>query len=486
MSSPALPPTMWSIAEHFPLIVTNTKGKYMNKLSRTILSTAIASTLVACAGLQFGKLSDAEQANMQQLMASVPEPLRHTASRLFEEGERNAVLNFQSLGLKAMEQSQFALAERSFDEALRRIEAIYANNEHAKKAKSLWTEERVKDFKGEPYERAMAYYYRGLLYLRAGDYQNARASFLQADYQDTISEREEFSGDFAVMTYLAGWSSMCDGDKVRAEDLLRNALSKAPALAAIPMNSQFLAVIDAGAGPVKVGTGKHRELLSFEESPAAVDQVVGLAPPTLVVASNDAQVASGIPGSHATALYSTHFTSLVKAGDVVYQATTRGGRPIQGILDGKAQFKDNAKAAGEAALAVGQTTALAGLYSDNADMAGVGAVIGLFGAIASLASDAAKPAADTRHWGNLPRDMYLVGGEFPPPDNASLKAQVANQTAGNTVPLSYWGKKGSCSVAWGKTRTGADSNDARKVETSARPADKQFRATLAEIFRRAD
>ena len=110
-----------------------------------------------------------------------------------------------------MEVGEFDVAEKAFDQGITRIDAIYANNENAKKARSLWTKESAKDFKGEPYERAMVYY-RGLLYLRKGDYQNARASFLAAEYQDTVAEQDTYLGDFAVMNLLAGWSSHCDQD----------------------------------------------------------------------------------------------------------------------------------------------------------------------------------------------------------------------------------------------------------------------------------
>ena len=41
----------------------------------------------------------------------------------------------------------------------------------------------------------MTYYYRGLLFMARGDYENARASFRSAEYQDTISSNETYAGD---------------------------------------------------------------------------------------------------------------------------------------------------------------------------------------------------------------------------------------------------------------------------------------------------
>lgn len=142
-------------------------------------------------------------------LANKPEDLKPFYRTLFVGGARNSVLNYQRLGLAAMDKGYWTDAERAFDAALSGIEAIYAKNAQAQAAKSTFRKEANKDYKGEPYERAMAYYYRGLLYLRAGDYDNARASFRSGEYQDTVSEQEEFQSDFAVMNYLTGWTYFC-------------------------------------------------------------------------------------------------------------------------------------------------------------------------------------------------------------------------------------------------------------------------------------
>ncbi len=135
-----------------------------------------------------------------------PEVLQPLYKALFTGGERNAVLNFERLGLAAMDQGSWQDAEFAFDGGLARIEAVYAHNKQAEAARSLFHNEANKDFKGEPYERAMAYYYRGLLYLRSGDFDNARASFKSAEYQSTVTEAETFQNQFAVMDWLVGWT----------------------------------------------------------------------------------------------------------------------------------------------------------------------------------------------------------------------------------------------------------------------------------------
>ncbi|MFP3441488.1 hypothetical protein R0K18_27540, partial [Pantoea sp. SIMBA_133] len=82
-------------------------------------------------------------------------------------------------------------AKNTLTQARLEIENVYADSDAARKARSIWYEEAEKDFKGEPYERAMVYLYLGLIYLEEGDYGNARASFLAGLLQDAFAEEEQ-------------------------------------------------------------------------------------------------------------------------------------------------------------------------------------------------------------------------------------------------------------------------------------------------------
>jgi tetratricopeptide (TPR) repeat protein len=334
---------------------TDKKGKDMNV--GWILGRCVAAIGGALLVVSVPTLSNAADAQSKQIMtdaqlfaADKQSQLQPIFNALYVEGEHNAVLNFNYLGLAALEVGEYRVAEKAFDAAIDRIEAIYADNPSAKKAKSVFSAEKVKDFKGEPYERAMTYFYRGVLYLRVGDYQNARASFLSAERQSTLSENEAYDSTFGLMDYLAGWSSYCDGDAARAQELRDRAAKAQPEIfASLQPNVSYIGLIDVGTGPVKFGTGQYKEKLSFrpsEEVPA--------------IATVDA---------HAAAVSDT-----ILAGDLNWQATTRGGRPVDAILNGKAQWKSGTDAASTALTAVSYASTVQGAMNGNQNLQNAGTI----------------------------------------------------------------------------------------------------------------
>lgn len=443
--------------------------KHDTSFTRSILTATLLS-IGGCAELT-GEFNGSEHANLNKRFTSNSAkddqkavdivrdwsaPEQEAFRRLYREGERNAVLNFNELGVAAIEAGNFRTAELAFDESLRRIDAIYANDENARKAKSLFSAEKVKDFKGEPYERSMAFYYRGLLYARAGDYQNARASFLAADYQDTVAEQESYRGDFGLMPYLAAWASACDGDASKAEDLAKNAAAKDPALAALSTSARMLYLLESGAGPVKVGNGKYKELLTFSAAAGGAE-----VPLTL----------SGVSGEW------------VRAGDLNYQASTRGGRAVQAILDGKAQFKNTTQAVGEAAVDAGLFTASLGAMTDDADLAQAGGWAALAGSLFQLASTMSKPAADTRQWSSLPREIYILGEANPRSLGKATEVKYRREDGSeHAASLTSWGVQDRCEIAWGRTQAQRILKTSRSIEDSKQARDSAFRDNLIDSF----
>lgn len=368
-----------------------------------------------------------------------PEPLRKFYSALLRDGEYNAVANFAKLGRAAMAVGEYQTAEWAFDNALDRIEAIYANDEAAKAARSKFNVESIKDFKGDPYERAMAYYYRGLLYLRTGDYGNARATFVSAEYQDTVSEAEEFQSDFALMNFLAGWSARCMGSDALATDSFAAAAKIDPALGEPPAGATMLNIAESGMGPVKLMRGQG-------------GQMVGLVP------SIDSTPEGAVP--------TLGGTTLARAADINFQATTRGGRKFDAIMNGKVAFKGTMGTVSDVALTA------TSLLSDQLGVAG--SLIGLFGGLASgAASDATKTQVDVRYWDTLPDAVFVAATKAPAKSAAKDKSKgkgkgkaaapapatlVSPSFAGGAAPAVTMISEGNqrCSLSWAADRSPAD------------------------------
>ena len=108
------------------------------------------------------------------------------------------------LAAAAMRQGKFDLAKQNLDEVLLTLGGIYGKDPDAKKARSYFRAEARKTFIGEPYERSMAYIYRGILYWMDGERDNARACFRSAEFEDSDAALQEYAGDWVLPDYLDG------------------------------------------------------------------------------------------------------------------------------------------------------------------------------------------------------------------------------------------------------------------------------------------
>lgn len=337
------------------------------------------------------------------------------------QGQRNRVLNDMRLGLAAFEMGQYALAEQLLDDALAGIEAVYANNETAEKARGLFVKERVKDFKGEPYERVMAYYYRGLLYLRAGDYENARASFKGGMLQDAFAEEDQNRADFALMAYLQGWAARCSGNAAKADEDFNEFRTLNPNASLPKDTDNLLVLVETGNAPVKYSatdpdSTKPRYLKyrrASEEEAARIGYSEWSVPeaPKPVDEPNPKSAKGKVaapppPPSPPEPIATTKTLKAQLLEDIYRQASTRGGREFDSILQGKAQFKDAAGTVGNAAFAGAMVAGTYAAGSGDRNAAIAAGVLLLTAAIAKAAEEAAEPDADTRYWDNLPDRVH--------------------------------------------------------------------------------
>lgn len=304
-------------------------------------------------------------------------------------------------------QAAFALRSGDYDEAKARLDAaiariggIITNDAEAARARGLFSAERTKPFIGEPYERVMAYFYRGILYWRDGETDNARACFRSGQVIDSNPGPESYSADYILLDYLDGLASA----KLQADgtDAFARAQAHAGERFSLPPydpGANVLVFAEYGYGPRKVAAGQYGEMLRFhvEDSPTRSARVV---------LENGRRI---VP--------------LPAYDDLGHQATTRGGRVMDHILGNKAYFKAGAEMVGDVAL-TGAVIAneqarrrdRRGKDDDDAERTAVG--LGIVGILSKVAAAATQTEADTRQWNNLPQRLSFAALKLPPGEHS--------------------------------------------------------------------
>ncbi len=351
---------------------------------RWLLWFMVAFLLSGCAATPDYEIIHVPETEITAYLQDKPPELQYYYRKVLTEGRRNLVLNHLRAGLAAMDIGKYDLAEQSFDTALLNIEAVFADDPNAEKARSLWHSEGRKDFKGEPYERAMAYYYRGLLYMRKGDFENARASFKGGLLQDALAEDEVYRADFALLIFLEGWASLMLGDDDMAEEAFAEVKKFRADFVPPDFGDNVLLIAETGTAPQKIATGKGQSELrftpgtGFREEKAAVE--IG------------GSVFNGYPME-----------------DIYWQASTRGGREVDKILEGKAQFKGFNETMGQTLTGISaQALSNVGRYGDDAAaVAIVAGIVGLLGLGQQAMADRTRAEADIRQWDNLPDKIHV-------------------------------------------------------------------------------
>lgn len=350
-------------------------------------------------------------------------------ARLQAAPAKDATLYTLQAGVAALAEDRRAEAVDLFDTALASIEGMFANTEAAAKARSLWYEEGTKDYKGEPYERAMAYYYRGLLYLAEGDYENARASFRGGILQDAFAEEQQFRSDFASLMMLEGWTNQLNGDRGQAEDAYKEAARLRPDWKAPQRDANLLVVAELGGSPRKVGDGIGNHEIVYRKAKRMPERGIRLE-------------IDGKP------------VALAQAEDLFFQASTRGGRPVDRLIEGKVAFQNTADTIGN----VAGTLASEGSVWAAASGGGGGRALGALaavGAISSLVAVNVKPRADVRYWGNLPETVHVAALHHPglPRDvKVALVDETGAPVAADGLRIHKWIDKRGNVLVWIKTR----------------------------------
>jgi len=316
---------------------------------------------------------------------------------------RDKVLWQYRTALADMRHGDFGSAKNFLDDALLRIGGVFSQDKSAKQSRGYFREESRKTFLGEPYERCMAYIYRGMIYWMDGEPDNARACFRSAQLADSDTENREYAGDWVLPDYLDGLASAKLGGD--GSDALKRAQASAKGISLPPYNpkANVLVFIEFGPGPRKVATGEYGEALRM--------------------------VTSSSPVRQTQLTFDTFTIPAAPTDDIGFQATTRGGRVMDHILGNKAVFKSTTDTVGNVAIVGGLGTAIVS-HDRTAQEVGLG--VALAGVISKVISSATTPAADVRTWDNLPQYLTFMNLELPP-GRHTLTAKFLDGS-GNALP----------------------------------------------------
>ena len=299
---------------------------------------------------------------------------------------RDKVLWQYRTAAAAMRQGKFDVAKPLLDDALLTLGGIYGKDPEARKARGYFSREARKTFIGEPYERSMAYFYRGVIYWMDGELDNARACFRSAEFEDSDAENKEFAGDWVLPDYLDGFATTKIGGD--GSDAFKRAKANAKNinLPDYQPKANVLFIVEYGPGPMKFAGGRYGERLYFRTRGSPV---------------LSAQINTG--GIH---------LPVAPCDDLNFQATTRGGRVMDHVLANKAVFKSATSAAGDAAIISGAI--LGGGYHRSGTERDVGLGLVLAGLASKIVSASTTPQADTRAWDNLPQFISFASVTLPP------------------------------------------------------------------------
>ena len=292
------------------------------------------------------------------------------------------------LGLEALRRGDWDEAKAKLDDALLAQGGMMGPSADAARARGLFHREDSKLFVGEPYERALVYYYRAIVYWKDGEPDNARACYRTAELLDSDAAASEYKGDWVLPDYLDALASArmkADG----SDSLQRAQQNSHGMLPPLDPDANVLVFVEFGSGPRKYAGGEYEEELYFQPGTALVrSAVLQVAGQTLRIATYD---------------------------DVSFQATTRGGRVMDHILANKAVFKETTDVLGDAAL-IG--AGISAYQPDSHRNDGLTVGLAAVGLLSKIASAATTPAADIRCWNNLPQwlgfaSLKLPVGEYP-------------------------------------------------------------------------
>jgi tetratricopeptide (TPR) repeat protein len=198
---------------------------------------------------------------------------------LADKTDENFVLNNARLGSTTLAAYDLDAAESAFLNAYEVINSTGVNS-GGRGAAAAIINEKMKVWKGEPFEKAMVNYYLGLVYYMRHDYENARAAFENSlfklrDYGESKNKEDEYrkvESDFALGYLMLAKSFQRLGDERAARKNFDRVVELRPKLASVANynrneQSNVLIVVDFGYGPKRVTSEYDGAFVGFAPRP---------------------------------------------------------------------------------------------------------------------------------------------------------------------------------------------------------------------------
>ena len=353
---------------------------------RAACGLAFLLTLGGCAANKAAR--EAERAISDYFVGDYPRAVQRLEP-LSAKTNENFVLNNLRLGSAALADYDLEVAEGAFLRAYEVLNSVRVND-GGRTLGAVLVSENVRIWRGEPYERAMANFYLGLVYYMRRDYANARAAFENAlfklrDYGEEKGSTDQYreqESNFALAYLMLARSHQ----RLGREDLAEKNFQRVAQLrqyldvAADPRlhgESNVLLVVDFGYGPRKV-TNFDGAVVGFAPTPAEM----GPPPPPRVE---------------------------VDGADVDVEPLARP--PVDLLVlaqDRRWQSLDTIRAVKSA---VGTGLIVGGMaYGTQRDARPEVALAAILGGVLLKATS----QADVRQWEMLPRTTYVIPLSLPP------------------------------------------------------------------------
>jgi tetratricopeptide (TPR) repeat protein len=328
---------------------------------------------------------------LQDYMAGDYSAATEKLAPLSQKTNEDFVLNNCRLGSVTLANYDFNESEAAFLRAYEVINSVGVNDGGRSLGAAI-VDEKIKVWKGEPFERAMANFYLGVIYYTQHDYDNARAAFENAlfklrDYSDKEDKKNDYreqESNFVVATIMLAKTWQRLGRDDLAHQNFDRAMELRPDLKPLcdfdlNRDSNLLLVVDFGYGPKKVRDGDGA-FVGFAPTP----REVGAIPEARAFV--DGQVASREEWSRPTI-------------DLLAMAQDRKWQDIDTIR----AIKD---IAGTGMLIGGGVMGVKGLNEHGSrQRTDLAVAAGLAGAGLLLK---ASSQADVRQWEMLPRTVFIL------------------------------------------------------------------------------